>query len=72
MVKLPCLFLHPGSSIAQETVYNKELAYWILVENKAQATIKSMCGDGPRDHIEDAVESGEMSTSADMWAYYGI
>lgn len=62
-------FLQPASSRAQDTVYSKELAYWKLVDNKAQAAIKSMCGDGPRDHIEDAVETGEMSTSADMWAY---
>ncbi len=61
--------LQPGSSRAQETAHSKELAYWKLVDNKAQAAIKSMCGDGPRDHIEDAVQSGEMSTSADMWDY---
>jgi hypothetical protein len=65
----PMPVLQAGASRAQQTAYNKELAYWRLVENKAQAAIKSMCGDGPRDHIEDAVQTGEISTSADMWAY---
>ena len=66
-IRMPTL--QDEASGAQETAYDKELAYWRLVDNKAQAAIKSMCGDGPRDHIQDAVEAGEMSTSADMWAY---
>src|SRR5271156_6534759 len=66
-IRMPTL--QDEASGVQETAYNKELAYWRLVDNKAQAAIKSMCGDGPRDHIQDAVEAGEMSTSADMWAY---